>query len=63
MLGLETILFFLFVFSALAVFRLLILTLISLFSENPKSLELKTSGLIFYGLLISYTITFLIKLI
>jgi hypothetical protein len=63
MLGLGSLLFFVFVFSTLTLFRLLTLTIISLFSSNPKSLELSSGGLIFYGLLLSYLITFLLKLI
>jgi hypothetical protein len=63
MLGLESLLFFVFVFSALTLFRLLIITLVSLFSDNPKSLELGNKGLVFYGLIISYIITFLLKLL
>lgn len=63
MLGLESLLFFVFVFSTLTLFRLLAITLVSLFSPNPKSLNLGNKELIFYGLLLSYTITFLLKLL
>jgi hypothetical protein len=63
MLGLESILFFVFVFSTLTLFRLLTITLVSLFSPNPKSLNLGNKELIFYGLLLSYIITFLLKLL
>jgi hypothetical protein len=63
MLGLGSLLFFVFVFSTLTLFRLLVITLVSLFSDNPKSLELDNKGLVFYGLIISYIITFLLKLL
>jgi len=63
MLGLESVLFFVFVFSTLTLFRLLMVTLISLFSSNPKSLDIGNKGLVFYGLLLSYIITFLFKLL
>jgi hypothetical protein len=59
---LDNILLFLFIFSVLAVVRIIFKFISSLLQNPPHKLELSGRELFFFGLTLSYTITYLISL-
>lgn len=54
---------FVFIFSVLSILRLGINFLTSVLSNPPKKLEVGQKDLIYYGIVISYIITFLIAVL
>jgi hypothetical protein len=63
MLNSETLFLFIFIFSVLFIIRAVILVIGSLSSKDPKPLNLGRGELITLGLLTSYLITYLIRII
>jgi hypothetical protein len=63
MLNTETLFLFIFIFSILVITRVVILVIGSLTSKEPKPLNIGRGELITLGLLTSYFITYLIKLL
>jgi hypothetical protein len=59
--NIDTIFFFVFTFSLLVSLRLVIKTLLLLLEKTPKKLILNKSELFFYGIMMSYTITYIMK--
>jgi hypothetical protein len=59
--NIDTIFFFVFTFSLLTSLRLVVKTLLLLFEKTPQKLILNKSELFFYGIMMSYTITYIMK--
>jgi hypothetical protein len=60
--NLDSVYLFLFIFSLLNVFRVIISFISALFQNPPQRFVLSDKALIFLGLSISYCLTYLIKL-
>jgi len=52
-----------FTFSVINIVRLIVLFMGAVFSNPPKRLDLENSALIFYGISLSYIITFIVFLL
>lgn len=61
MTNINTIFLFLFIFSLIGVIRLFFKTIILLLQNTPQKLNLQKNELFFYGILISYIITYIIQ--
>jgi hypothetical protein len=61
MVNIDTIFSFVFVFSLLSSLRLITKTLLLLSEKTPQKLILNKSELFFYGIMISYAITYIMK--
>jgi hypothetical protein len=61
MFNIDTIFLFLFVFSTVSCLRLTFKFFISIFQEEPQKIILDNKSLFFYGISISYIITYLIR--
>ena len=61
MLNTDTLFLFLFIFSIVSCLRLIFKFFISIFQEQPQKIILDTKSLFFYGVSISYIITYLIR--
>jgi len=62
MINISTIFLFLFIFSILGIFRLIFKFFFLLLQNPPQKLILGNKDLIFYGIMLSYIITYLIKI-
>jgi len=62
MINIETLFLFLFIFSTLSIFRLIFKFIFLLLQNPPEKLILEKNDLIFYGIMLSYIITYLIKI-
>ncbi len=62
MTNINTIYLFVFVFSLIAVFRVVFRFIVSLLQSEPKKFVLNGRETIFFGLFLSYIITYLIQL-
>lgn len=62
MTSLNTIYLFVFVFSLISVFKIVFRFIVSLLQTEPKKFEISGRETIFFGLFLSYIITYLIQL-
>lgn len=61
MMDINNIFLFFFIFSLLGVFRVLLMTLVSLLRTPPTKLELSIRETIFFGIFLSYVLTYIFK--
>ena len=61
MMDVNNIFLFLFIFSLLGVSRVLLMILVSLFRTPPTKLELSIRETIFFGIFLSYVLTYIFK--
>jgi hypothetical protein len=62
MINTGVILFFIFIFSLLTIIRTIFKFFISLLQDPPEKMNLDQKSLIFYGVCLSYIITYIIKI-
>jgi len=61
MLDVNNIFLFLFIFSLLGVFRVILMTLVSLFRTPPTKVGFSIRETIFFGIFLSYVLTYIFK--